>query len=90
MSWFDERVGQQFIPAFKINQTALVINYLISGDFFGFVPKSFAFPYLQKGEIHELHHEFPFKFPEYNIYVIYLKNTKDRLITKLVLELLRI
>jgi len=88
MSWFDERVGQQFIPAFKINQTALVINYLISGVFFGFVPKSFAFPYLQKGEIHEPHHEFPFKFPEYNIYVIYLKNKKDSLTTKLGLELL--
>lgn len=89
MRWFKELVGPRFIPAFKINQTALVVNYLISGDFFGFVPNSFVISHLQEGEIYELHHQFPFKLPKYNTYLIYLKSKKNSLTTKLGLELLR-
>lgn len=89
MRWFKELVGPRFIPAFKINQTALVVNYLISGDFFGFVPNSFVISHLQEGEIYELYHQFPFKLPKYNTYLIYLKSKKNSLTTKLGLELLR-
>lgn len=88
-SWFKELVGPRFIPAFKINQTTLVVNYLISGDFFAFVPKSFVISYLEKGEIYELNHQFSFRLPNYNTYLIYLKSKKDSLTTKLALEVLK-
>jgi DNA-binding transcriptional LysR family regulator len=89
MRWFKELVGPRFIPAFKINQTTLVVNYLISGSFFAFVPKSFVSSHLEKGEIYELNHQFPFMLPKYTTYLIYLKSKKDSLTTKLGLELLK-
>ena len=88
MTWFNEIVGPHFIPAFKINQTALVVNYLKSGDYFGFVPKSFVAPYLNDGELQELDHKFSSMLPSFKTYVIYRKN-KNRLATDLFLERLR-
>lgn len=83
MSWFEDLVGTRFVPGFKINQTALVVKYLMSGDFFGFVPKSFVDSSLQKGDIHELEHSFSCDLPAYTTYAIYLKSKKDYLPTKL-------
>lgn len=85
MTWFNEIVGPHFIPAFKINQTALVVNYLKSGDYFGFVPKSFVAPYLKDGELQELDHKFSSKLPSFKTYVIYRKN-KNRSAIDLFLE----
>ncbi|MGG0667022.1 LysR family transcriptional regulator [Lederbergia citrisecunda] len=88
MTWFNEIVGPHFIPAFKINQTALVVNYLKSGNYFGFVPKSFVAPYLKGGELQELDHKFSSMLPSFKTYVIHLKN-KNRPATDLFLERLR-
>ncbi|MFS0688770.1 LysR family transcriptional regulator [Sporosarcina sp. 179-K 8C2 HS] len=89
MTWFNEIVGPYFIPAFKINQTALVVNYLKNGDYFGFVPKSFVAPHLEDGGLQELDHKFSSKLPSFKTYVIYLKNKMNRSASDLFLERLR-
>ena len=89
MTWFNEIVGPHFIPAFKINQTALVVQYLKSGDYFGFVPKSFVAQHLEGGELQELGHQFPSELPSFKTYIIYLKNKRNRPAIDLFLEQLR-
>lgn len=83
MTWFEELVGARFVPGFKINQTALVVNYLISGDFFGFVPKSFVDSYVKQGDLFELNHDFGCELPAYTTYAIYLKSKKGTMPTEL-------
>lgn len=78
MTWFNEIVGPDFIPAFKINQTALVVQYLKSGDYFGFVPMSFVAPLLENGELQELGHKLSLELPSFQTYVIYLKNKRNK------------
>ncbi|MBD7983992.1 LysR family transcriptional regulator [Sporosarcina sp. Sa2YVA2] len=88
-TWFEELVGARYVPGFKINQTALVVNYLMNGDFFGFVPKSFVDSYLQKGDLFELDHDLDCELPAYTIYAVYLKSKKGTMPTELGLGIVR-
>ncbi|QTD41841.1 LysR family transcriptional regulator [Sporosarcina sp. Te-1] len=89
MNWFHEVTGPHFIPAFKINQTALVIQYLMKGDFFGFVPKSFVFPYFQRGELQELIHNLDDALPSFTMFCIYQKAKKEEEAIRLGLDMLQ-
>ncbi|MCG3088935.1 LysR family transcriptional regulator [Sporosarcina cyprini] len=90
MNWFHEVAGPHFIPAFKMNQTALLVHYLKKGDLFGFVPRSFVSKQLQDGELHELAHQIEGGVPVFSMYIIYHKTKKDESAVRIGLDMLRI
>ncbi|MBB4826361.1 DNA-binding transcriptional LysR family regulator [Sporosarcina luteola] len=89
MNWFQAVAGPHFMPALQINQTALVIQYLMKGDLFGFVPKSFVSPLLQRGELQELTHHLGDMLPSFTMYCIYQKAKKEEEAIRLGLSMLQ-
>lgn len=87
--WLDSTVGERFIPAFRINQTTIILKMFLMDDSFGFIPKSIAQKYIDQKQLFELAYDFPRPLPKHNIYAITLRSNENNRYAKMGLAILK-
>ncbi|MBB6453135.1 DNA-binding transcriptional LysR family regulator [Salirhabdus euzebyi] len=89
MNWFYNTIGNHYIPAFKINQTSIVLKMLLDGSGFGFIPQSIIGPYVKDGSLIKINFELPSQPPTHKIFLVYLKKQEQSKAVQLGLDLLK-
>ncbi|MCY9516330.1 LysR family transcriptional regulator [Paenibacillus apiarius] len=77
MDWFYNEMGERYMPAFKMNQTTIVIKRCLEENWFTLIPKSIVKNYIENKDLHILDHELAWQPPKHNVYAVTLKTIKN-------------
>lgn len=84
--WFASLVNPGFIPALQTDHSSVMLSMLLSGEVFGFLPKSIAASYLNSNRLHQI--TLPVEPPTVQGYACYLTDQREQLRVRMALELL--
>lgn len=88
--WFEKIAGRRFLPSLHVNNSSVLLHMLLEGNGYGFMLKSMVKPYLDKGMLAIIPHDFPSPPPKRPISIAYLVSRHNDPAVKLGLELLQI
>ncbi len=74
LDWFAQLTGINYLPAFAINQTAILLKMLEEQDYFSLLPSMIAQPSIDSRKLYYLDHNFT--MPSHHIYIFTAKNVK--------------
>ena len=88
IDWFYHEMGERYMPAFKINQTTIVMKRCLEENWFTLIPKSIVKSYVENKELHILEHELTWQPPKHNVYAATLKIIENSSLAASISELL--